>query len=219
MDQANNQKPNCLLCEVPKDSIEALKKNGSEANSKKGEYDQKKREEEKKYSQKKSFRKTRNALLVALPILLVVAGLSFALVNGFSGRETGSTGTPVMEVNPKEYDTGTISMAAGKIKYSYEIQNKGDGDLKISNIKTSCHCTTARLIIRDAKSPEFGMESAFSSWSGKIQKGETGYLEVTFDPAFHGSSGLGDAVRATYFSTNDPKNKNVQVVLSANVAP
>lgn len=221
MSQENNQKPNCPLCEVPKESIATLKQKGSEANSKKEEYDLKKREKEKDFSRQNNVKKMTKAVALILPAVLVVGGISFGLIKQFSGGATGSenTGMPIMEINPKEYDAGAISMAAGLLKHTYEITNKGDGELKINNINTSCHCTTARLKIGDKVSPDFGMESSFSSWSGKIPAGEKGYLEVIFDPIYHGSSGVGDAVRAVYFSTNDPKNKNGEVRLLANVTP
>lgn len=54
-------------------------------------------------------------------------------------------------------------------------------------------------------------------WSQKIAPGETGQLEVIFDPAFHGSQGTGQVVRAVYLSTNDPENKKAEVRLLANV--
>jgi len=120
-----------------------------------------------------------------------------------------------MEIPQKEYDAGTVSMADGKIKYTYKIKNAGVGDLKISSIWTSCHCTTAKLTIGDKTSPEFGMDKRFTSQ--KINPGETGFLEVTFDPVFHGPQGTGPVVRAVYISTNDPNNKKTEVKLMANV--
>ena len=54
-------------------------------------------------------------------------------------------------------------------------------------------------------------------WSQKIAPGEIGYLEVTFDPAFHGPGGTGSVIRAIYLSTDDPKNKTAEVKLLVNV--
>lgn len=219
MDQENNKKENCPLCEVPKESIEILKKERPSDSQSKKEYDKRKREKEKEYAKQYNMKKNKKTAAILLSIMLIAGGLSFILIKQFSGAEAKPAGTPIMEVNPKEYDAGSVSMAAGVIKYTYEIQNKGDGDLKISNIKTSCHCTTARLKVGGKESPEFGMDNVFSSWSQKIPGGEKGYLEVTFDPAYHGASGVGEAVRAVYFSTNDPQNKNSEVRLLASVIP
>lgn len=210
----------CPLCQVPEDSIKVLKKEGENQQSKKAEYDRKKQDREREYTKKGNMKKLQKTVVVVIASAFVVGGLSFVLAKQiFNGEKENSTGTPVMEISPKEYDAGTISMAAGILKYTYEIENKGDGELKINNIKTSCHCTTARLKVGDSESPIFGMDSAFSSWTGKIPGGGKGYLEVIFDPAYHGSSGVGAAVRAIYFATNDPNHKKAEVRLSANVIP
>ncbi len=214
-------KEDCPLCKVPEDSIKILKNESMNQQSKKSEYDRKKQEKEKEYADKDNMKKFQKTAIVVVSVALVVGGLSFVLAKQFfngNGKE-GSSGAPVMEVTPKEYEAGTISMAAGVVKYTYKIENKGDGELKINNIKTSCHCTTAKLKIGDNESPSFGMDSTFSSWTGKIPGGGEGLLEVTFDPAYHGSSGVGAAIRAIYFSTNDPNNKKSEVRLSANVTP
>lgn len=221
MENETNKKmdADCPLCKVPEDSIKALKKEGGNQQSKKAEYDSKKQDREKEYAKKGNMKKLQKTTVVIIVVALVVGGLSFVLAKQFLNGEERPSGVPVMTVNPKEYEAGTISMAAGNLKYTYEIENKGDGELKISNIKTSCHCTTASLKIGDNESPSFGMDSAFSSWTGAIPANGKGYLEVTFDPAYHGSSGVGAAVRAIYFATNDPNHKKAEVRLSANVIP
>lgn len=122
-----------------------------------------------------------------------------------------------IEIIPLEYDFGTISMADGLVKYVYKIKNIGEKDLKINGIKTSCMCTTAVLRVKNNISPEFGMHDNQALWSQKIGSGETGYLEVVFDPAFHGPEAVGRIIRAIYISTNDPQNKKVEVRLIANV--
>ena len=99
----------------------------------------------------------------------------------------------------------------------FEMKNTGDGDLKIDSIWTSCHCTTAKLTANGKTSAEFGMDKY--STSQKIAPGESGFLEVTFDPAFHGPQGIGAAVREIYLSTNDPLNPKARIQLSANVTP
>lgn len=122
----------------------------------------------------------------------------------------------LIEVNPREYDIGDIQMTDGLVKKSYEVKNSGSGPLKISGILTSCHCTTAVLRVGDKASPSFGM-TPVSFWSEEIPAGQTAQLEVTFDPAFHGDAGMGPVTRGIYISSNDPKNKRVELLLSANV--
>lgn len=156
--------------------------------------------------------------LISLLAVLIVGGAVFGIVNYLSKKEAGGNqGIPKIEINPEKYDAGTVSMADGLVKHTYEIKNTGEGDLKIMDIKTSCMCTTARLKVGNKESPKFGMHNNPKFWSQKIAPGETGFLEVTFDPAFHGPQGTGKAVRAVYLSTNDPKNEKVEVRLIADV--
>ena len=177
-------------------------------------YELRKKEKEKEYLGKIRKKKIKKITMVLLPLALIIGSIVLALTN-YSPRET--QGRAKIEINPLEYDAGTVSMAAGLVKKTYEIKNTGDGDLKIDRIWTSCHCTTARLKVGEKVSSEFGMDGSSPFWSQKIAPGQTGYLEVTFDPAYHGPAGLGPVIRAIYLSTNDPQNKKVEVRLSANV--
>lgn len=185
--------------------------------TKKEKYLFRKRQKEKDRFQRERKGKIKKIILVVLPILLIISGGVFALINYSPGEN--DTGTPKIEVSPKEYDAGTVSMAEGLIKHTYEIKNTGEGDLKIEDIRTSCMCTTAILKVGDKESPEFGMHTSSLFWSQKITPGETGFLEVTFDPAFHGPQGTGPAVRVVYLSTDDPQNEKTEVKLFANIVP
>lgn len=158
-------------------------------------------------------KKIKKILFISLPILLL-AGIIIFFAKSYTPEEN-HPGAPKMEIPASEYDAGTVSMANGLVKHTYEVKNTGEGDLKIDSIWTSCHCTTARLIVNGKKSPEFGMDKR--STSQKIAPGQTGQLEVIFDPAFHGPQGTGPAVRVVYLSTNDLQNKKVEVKLLANV--
>lgn len=183
--------------------------------TKREKYLLKKQMKEKERLRQVRNKKIKKILLISLPTLFVIGGIVFGIIN-YSPEER-HPGTPKIEINPQEYDAGTVSMAAGLVKYTYEIKNTGDGDLNIDKIWTSCHCTTAKLRVGDKTSGEFGMTSNQVFWSQKIAPGETGYLEVVFDPAYHGPRGIGQAVRSVYLSTNDPQNKKAEVRLVANV--
>ncbi len=176
---------------------------------------QKKQEERFRRARKKKIGKI---IKISIPIILVLGGVILGFVYFLSGEnEESHSGTPKIEIIEPEYNAGTVSMADGLVKHTYEIANTGVGDLKIDRIWTSCMCTTARLRVGENTSSEFGMHSNPAFWSQKIAPGESGYLEVAFDPAFHGSQGTGQAVRTVYISTNDPENKKAEVKLSANV--
>ena len=151
-------------------------------------------------------------ILVLGLTLLVAVGLIFGLPYLNQATSKGK-----MEISPKEYDLGTISMAQGVVSRTFEVKNVGQEDLEIDNIWTSCHCTTAVLKVGAKESPRFGMDNNSPFWSQKITPGETGLLEVFFDPASHGSAGLGPAVRAVYLLTSDPNNKTAEVRLNSQV--
>lgn len=181
----------------------------------------KKQEEAQEKQRQRNRLKIKKVATVLLPLLLIGGGLVFALIKYSQSRPTPTaTGVdaPKIEIDPIEYDAGTISMAGGLIKKIYKIKNNGASDLTINEIVTSCHCTTAILRVGDAKSPEFGMDGA-TFWSQKIAPGQSGDLEVIFDPAFHGPQGIGPAVRIITISSNDPQNKKTEIKFIANVTP
>ncbi|TAN32924.1 DUF1573 domain-containing protein [Patescibacteria group bacterium] len=144
---------------------------------------------------------------------LVLAALIWLAAS--SGGGSVASGNPRAEITPAEIDAGTVSMAAGKITKTFTVKNAGTGDLVIDNVWTSCHCTTAYLIIDGKKSSRFGMDKM--STFQKIGAGKTAELEVVFDPAYHGRDAIGAVNRIVYLSTNDSTNKVAQAVLLANV--
>lgn len=149
-------------------------------------------------------------------IIAIVGGtiLVAALLIFLPGLKPSTGG--LIEVNPREIDVGDVLMTQGLIKKNYEVKNAGSGPLKVTSIVTSCHCTSAVLRMGDKTSPSFGMEN-MPFWSEEIPAGQTAQLEVIFDPAYHGDAGMGPVTRGIYISSNDPKNKRVELLLSANV--
>lgn len=215
-ERKNKKDEECPLCRVSEETLKKLQEKTSQ--TKREKYLLKKQQKERERLLKARRKKVKKAVFVYVPILLIIAGLSFALINYLSReKEEKHLGTPKIEVSPQEYDAGTISLTDGLLKHTFEIKNKGVGDLKIDRIWTSCMCTTARLRVGENESEEFGMHSNPMFWSQKITPDQTGFLEVSFDPAFHGSEVTGSVIRAVYLSTNDPQNEKVEVKLIANV--
>ncbi len=175
---------------------------------------QRKEQERLRKTRRKKIKKIVGISIVSLVVILITGGIIWGISSYLS---RSNQGVPEMTIISQEHDAGTVSMAAGLVEHTYEIKNIGVGDLKINRIWTSCMCTTARLRVRDKESGEFGMHSKSGFWSQKIAPGETGYLKVTFDPAFHGPGGTGSVVRAVYLSTDDPKNKTAEIKLLVNV--
>lgn len=185
--------------------------------TKKERYLLRKQEKEDRQIKKERNRRVKKLATIIAPVLLAAGGISIFLMN--YSPETSNSGQPKIEISEAEYDAGTVSMSQGKISHTYEIKNTGVGDLEIDRIWTSCMCTTAKLKVGEKESGEFGIHSNPLFWSQVIAPGEIGYLEVTFDTAFHGPEGTGEAVRVVYLSTNDPGNEQAEVKLTANVTP
>ena len=101
-----------------------------------------------------------------------------------------------------EYSWGDIQMKDGVVTKLFTIKNNGTQDLELINIKTSCTCTTAAITTDGGKSPIFRMHQP-SSWKGVVAPGAEAQLEVVFDPAFHGPSGVGQISRQITVETND----------------
>ena len=102
------------------------------------------------------------------------------------------------------FDFGTISMKAGNVSTTYRIKNEGAAPLALDKIYTSCMCTTATLITASGrKQGPFGMpgHGPLKPATGQLAPGETALLEVVFDPAAHGPSGVGRIERVVTVET------------------
>ena len=107
------------------------------------------------------------------------------------------------------FDWGNIDYGGGDAKHTFEIKNEGQATLKLANIKTSCMCTTAKIITKSGTSPIIKMHEV-SDWKGVLGPGETGKLEVDFDPAFHGPTGTGPVERIVSVETSDPSKSYIE---------
>jgi len=137
--------------------------------------------------------------------VLIVGGIAFGVM---SGGESSASGTPKISVSEKRFDFGKISMSEGFANHEFEIKNDGDADLVLSNIKTSCICTTAILKVDGKESPKFGMHKNPVGWSEKIKPGQTATLAVVYDPNAHGPNATGPITRKITMITNDKSTNN-----------
>lgn len=190
-------------------------KNDQQLNKK--EYFLKKERKESERLQKVRWQKIKKIISILLLWIVVAGGITWGIIGYSSQKQNGNSGVPEIAIDSFEYDFGTVSMAEGMVKHVFKIRNVGQSDLRINRIWTSCMCTTARLRVNGKTSPEFGMHSASMLWSQKISPRQTAYLDVVFNPAYHGPQGTGAIVRVIYLSTNDPKNGNIKVKLTGNV--
>ncbi|MEE8389860.1 MAG: DUF1573 domain-containing protein [Anaerolineae bacterium] len=103
---------------------------------------------------------------------------------------------PQLDMPNASHDFGHI-YEAWDVTHTFAVQNTGDADLVISNLVTSCGCTTADLS------------------SNVILPGQRADLTVIFDANFHPTSG--EVTRLVWFATNDPTQPWVEVRIAADV--
>jgi hypothetical protein len=105
---------------------------------------------------------------------------------------------PRVEIPSPVHDFGRIP-SRRDVAHVFAVQNTGNDDLVISNLVTSCGCTTAELS------------------SNVIPPGQRADLTVFFDADFHQTRG--EVNRLVWFVTNDPTYPWAEVRLTANVVP
>jgi len=158
-------------------------------------------------------------ILVILGGILLVGLIIFGFTRSggtssqVAGYSAGDPNAPKMEISEKNYDFGKISLK-DVAKHDFKIKNVGKSPLVITDIMTSCHCTTALLKISgQPDSPEFSM--GMSDWKGEIAVGAEATLETIYKPAVMPVNG--QVSRVVTLRTNDPTHKEVQLELLANV--
>jgi hypothetical protein len=125
---------------------------------------------------------------------------------------------PEAKASVKEtaHDWGEIGIDEGNVEKTFEIENMGSETLALSNVITSCMCTTAQLSFNGNESPLFGMHTK-SAYVLELPPNETASLKVVFDPAYHGPSGLGPITRQVEVQTNDADRTKLNFSLTAYV--
>ena len=158
-------------------------------------------------------------------LLVIFLTITFVLLFGGIFLVSRNTSTPTVSAseNAKAETAGSASVEFGQVAYNganvertFTIKNTGTDVLKIYNIKTSCHCTTAYVKINGSDSPTFGM-STLSSWVGEIKPGNTAKVKAIFDPKYHGLQGVGPVARYISVETNDKNNSKLTFTLSGEV--
>ncbi|MEK6727848.1 MAG: DUF1573 domain-containing protein [Candidatus Omnitrophota bacterium] len=123
---------------------------------------------------------------------------------------------PQITLEPLSFDFGNVNKTRGKVSKIFKVQNKGNLDLIITNIRVSCSCTTASLKVGKNKSPDFAISGAPKDWKEIIKPGESGDLEVALDFA-HSSMTVGKQTREIFIATNDPVYPQVTIKVEAQV--
>ncbi len=155
-------------------------------------------------------------------IITILAASLIILVGGVALLSKTTTPTITASLNAKAfaeektYDWGVIKYNDPKATKIFKIKNTGTDILKLSNIKTSCSCTSAQVKTDQGKSPLFGMHGT-SSWVGEVEPGGQAELEVVFDQRFHGPTGVGPVTRIITAQTNDANSPKLEFTLTGTV--
>lgn len=173
--------------------------------------------EDKKMNAKKETTGNTNLVLwLILGVFTLVAVAAGFVIAAKSGQANLSPSNAKAYVEQASYDWGEIDINGGDATYTFVIQNQGTDELKLTNIKTSCACTSAQVEIDGEKSPYFGMHST-SSWVGTVPVGGQALLAVIFDPLYHGPTAIGPIERVISIETNDSSNPLLELSLTGNV--
>jgi LEA14-like dessication related protein len=123
---------------------------------------------------------------------------------------------PQLFIEPLSYDLGKISKSRGKLELKVKIQNKGNEPLKITNLKTTCACTTVQLKNNKYVSPVFGTKGAQPGWETAIEPKKKGELIIVTD-LNHAHVSLGQMMRTVEVSSNDPIKTVVNIEFKAEI--
>ncbi|MBI2022646.1 DUF1573 domain-containing protein [Candidatus Daviesbacteria bacterium] len=149
---------------------------------------------------------TEKKLIIAFIIgTVLILGGGVMVLNSSTPKKITSSQSVKVETGERKFDWGQINYNGPKATKIFKIKNTGTDVLKLTSVKTSCSCTSAQLVIDDQRSPLFSMHSV-SSWVGEVKPGKEALLEVVFDQAFHGPSGVGPVERIISVETNDAQN-------------
>lgn len=160
--------------------------------------------------------KNKNSIIIATIVIATFGILGWAIAQLGGSADITMTAAAQVATQERAYDWGTIDMDDGMATKQFEITNSGTEPLQLYNVTTSCTCTTAQLISEGQRSPLYSMHTK-SKYVHELAPGETAQLEVVFNPAFHGPSGVGAITRQVTVETNNPQEPALNFVVSADV--
>lgn len=154
---------------------------------------------------------TKTLLVWTVVLVGVLALFAWAGMPGSQKNESAkiAQGLEAVSLSADEtaYDFGTISMAAGNASHTFTISNLSALPVAIEKIYTSCMCTTALLDVGGEKFGPYGMpgHGFIPKINKTIDSGTEAEIEVVFDPAAHGPSGVGKIERVVIIENNGGK--------------
>lgn len=117
--------------------------------------------------------------------------------------EKAGKNRPQISIEPLSKNIGKVSKSKGSVEVVVKIKNLGEETLKITNLKTSCACTTVKLITEKDQSASFGTKGAPSGWGADVVSNEEARLVIQLNLQ-HQHVHLGPMVRTVEITSNDP---------------
>lgn len=144
-------------------------------------------------------------LLLLIPAILILVGCKAVA--------PAATVNSSLVPSSTEYDFGTIAMEDNEVSTRYELTNTGEEPVTITNMYTSCMCTSAKLHYDGKTSDTVGMPGHGTSDQINItvQPGETTEVEAIYDPNAHGPMGTGLNRRTVILNTNSSSTPEIQL--------
>ena len=118
---------------------------------------------------------------------------------------------PLVEVKESYYDMGNIKVKDTSVK-EFTIKNIGTKPLQLSNITSSCGCTTGQIIYKGIYSEEFNMHSK-SDYVVAIAPQTEAKVRVVYKPFVMPVYGVVD--RQVFLNTNDPASPKLEFKIKA----
>src|SRR3989338_555227 len=127
----------------------------------------------------------------------------------------------ILKSDETNFDFGTISMANGKVNHEFKITNSSNQLVNIKKIYTSCMCTAANFRFNDKTYGLFGMPGhgggALTTANITLNPGDSGSLDVIYDPNAHGPAGVGAIDRFVY--VEDKNGGKLELEIKTVVTP
>lgn len=161
---------------------------------------------------------TKIAIGAVLASLIIVVG-AVALLGNDKSPKRDQLGTASMSIDKTEADLGTMTVEEEKSANFTITNTSADSVLRLWGVATSCDCTFATVTIGGQETEEFNMTmhtpARLKNWIGEVPARQTATLKVTYRPKVMPVTG--PVTRQVTFSTNDPKNPEVEVAVKARV--
>ena len=137
----------------------------------------------------------RHGFIMALQILVFSVGTANVWsTDAVKTENTAVAGKPKMVFEAPTFDFGKIYIGENVV-HRFVFKNSGPGELVINSVKSSCGCTAA--VVSKTILP----------------KGETGELEVKFNPGHF----VGKVTKSVMVNSNDPENPKCKVTITGEV--